>query len=509
MWMHRYQRHALAIGLGILQAVALSDPAGGALSALLQLLSMVGLLVIIRQGSTFQTAWLFATSWLCATVWWLYIALHTFGQLPAPLTILAIVLLCGGLAVYYAASIWLYQWSQPSCHPVLQGLVFAACWTAAEMARAQWFTGFPWGAIGYAHVDGRLSHLAPFIGVYGIGFAAALLSAWMVSWWSGAQAKWRWLCLSGLVVVLPNSLPMPEEELGKVSVALLQGNIPQDLKFASGRQDALHWYQEQLLQSQAQVTVLPETAIPYFKEELPTGYWDAINNTFASGEKVALMGMPTRDPAKGFGNSVIALGLDEGPKQYNKHHLVPFGEFTPDTLKWFTRMLRLDFADFNRGEEGPLPMAWKGQQLAVNICYEDLFGEELAKSFVREAGRTPTVMVNVSNIAWFGDTVVIPQHLQIARMRSMEFKTPTIRATNSGGTAIINAQGVITHQLTPYTRGVLKGDVASQAGTITPFAFWAGHWGLKPLWAICLGIMLWAATKTWRSRKGETALADQ
>ena len=507
MLMHRYQRHALAIGLGSVQAIALSYPLGGAVSAMLQLLSMAGLLVIVRQGSAFQTAWLFASSWLCGTVWWLYIALHTFGQLPAPLTMVTILLLCGGLAMYYAATTWVYRWSLTGCHPVWQGLVFAACWTAAEMARAQWFTGFPWGAIGYAHVDGMLSSMAPYTGVYGIGFTAALLSAWMASWWVGVQTKWRWLCLAGLLVALPNRLPMPMPAIGKVSVALLQGNIPQNLKFASGRQDALHWYQEQLLTSQAQVTVLPETAIPYFKEELPTAYWETISNTFASGEQVALIGMPTRDRQKGFGNSVIALGLDEGPKQYNKHHLVPFGEFTPDSLKWFTQRLRLDFADFNRGEEGPLPMAWRGQQLAVNICYEDLFGEELAKSFVRDANRTPTVMVNVSNIAWFGDTVVIPQHLQIARMRSLEFKTPTIRATNSGGTAIINAQGVITHQLAPYTRGVLKGEVASQAGVVTPFAYWAGHWGLKPLWAICLGIMLWAAVKTWRSRKGQTAPA--
>ena len=505
----RFQRYALAVGFGGLQAWALSYPFGGNWSALLQLLSMFACLLLMQKKATFQTAWLFATSWLCGTVWWLYIALHTFGQLPILLTLIAIGLLCGGLALYYAAAVQICQWASSGLHPVWQGVVFAASWTAAEMARAQWFTGFPWGAIGYAHVQSWLSALAPWTGVYGIGFAAALISAWMAWISQHAHPRWRWLCCLGLLAALPMDMPKPENTGSTLSVALFQGNIAQDLKFASGREDALNWYLNQLMQSHAQVSVLPETAIPYFKEELPGNYWETIAGKFASGQQAALIGIPTRDREKGYGNSAIALGMEGEPTQYNKHHLVPFGEFTPAMFRWFTNLLALGFADFNRGPAGALPFAWKGNQLAVNICYEDLFGEELAKSYVANPLRVPTMMVNISNIAWFGHTVVIPQHLQIARMRSLEFQTPTIRATNSGGTAIINAQGVIIDQLEPYTRDVLVGEVPTRPGVITPYAYWAGHWGLKPMWGWCLGIMLFGLFKNWRWLRSQRTVPDQ
>jgi apolipoprotein N-acyltransferase len=116
--------------------------------------------------------------------------------------------------------------------------------------------------------------------------------------------------------------------------------------------------------------------------------------------------------------------------------------------------------------------------------------------------------VNISNIDWFGDTVVIPQHLNIARMRSLEFDRPSIRATNSGGTAIINAQGEITQQLKPFTRGVLQGEVASVDKAITPFAYWAGHWGLKPLWLLCLALVAWLIRQSKKNQKTNELLAS-
>ena len=164
-------------------------------------------------------------------------------------------------------------------------------------------------------------------------------------------------------------------------------------------------------------------------------------------------------------------------------------------------MLSLGLGDFERGSDKPAPFTWKLHKFALNICYEDVFGEELAKRFVQGQDRVPTVLVNISNIDWFGDTVVIPQHLNIARMRSLEFDRPSIRATNSGGTAIINAQGKITHQLEPFTRGVLKGEVTSIDKDITPFAFWAGHWGLKPLWLLCLALLAWLIRQSKKNQK--------
>ena len=156
-------------------------------------------------------------------------------------------------------------------------------------------------------------------------------------------------------------------------------------------------------------------------------------------------------------------------------------------------MLNIPLGDFNRGTVGQASFEWAGQRIAPNICYEDLFGEELAARFADPA-QAPTVMVNFSNIGWFGNTLAIDQHLQISRMRTLELERPMVRATNTGATAIIDHRGVVTHQLERHTRGVLRAQVqgrgqgVSADDAITPFAWWASRWGLWPLW--CAGLLV-------------------
>jgi apolipoprotein N-acyltransferase len=368
-------------------------------------------------------------------------------------------------------------------------VLFASCWTLAELARAQWFTGFPWSAIGYAHVNSLLSYAAPWVGVYGIGFIAAFVSSWIAIQILTPE-KSTFLKIKIAVVLLLISFPAirQEDELGKVlKVNLLQANISQTTKFNSGRQQALDWYAKELQKTQAEITVLPEIAIPYFENELPAGYWDALTGKFKDEKQVALLGIPTLDKDKGYGNSAVGLGFGV-ERQYDKYHLVPFGEFTPESMKWFTRLMVNDMGDFNKGAVKQPPFIWQGHNFSMTICYEDLFGEDLAIRFV-DTDQIPTVFVNISNIAWFGDSMVVNQHLDIARMRSLEFERPTIRATNTGGTAIISAEGRIVQQLPSFVRGNLQGQVLSKNSGITPFAYWAGHWGLMPLWLICLFIM--------------------
>jgi apolipoprotein N-acyltransferase len=151
-------------------------------------------------------------------------------------------------------------------------------------------------------------------------------------------------------------------------------------------------------------------------------------------------------------------------------------------------MMNIPLGDFNRGAVGQPSFEWAGQRWAPNICYEDLFGDELARRFVDEK-TAPTVLVNVSNIGWFGNTVAIDQHLQISRMRALELGRPMVRATNTGATVIINHRGEITHSLPRHTRGVLTGSVQGRTG-VTPFAWWAGRLGLWPLWIFGVAIIL-------------------
>ncbi|WP_414702928.1 apolipoprotein N-acyltransferase [Polaromonas sp. UBA4122] len=472
----------------------------------LQVLALV-LLVAQLDGcrSWKRAAWLgglFATAMLCATFWWLYISMHVYGGLAAPLTVLAIVLLAAFLALYYAAASGLFVVLAP-VQRAPRVLVFAALWLLAELARVKLFTGFPWGEGGYAHVDGWARPLAAWVGVHGLSFVAALVAAWLAM--SLRPPRTRWLTVLSLVLLsvavawLPvlntvhiEDTPAPSEAL---SVTLLQGNIPQDEKFQSGTgvATALRWYGEQLRDAKTQLVVAPETAIPLLPQQLPKDYWQALQSRFATGQQAALIGLPLGSFQAGYTNSVIGLKPNEPnllepprPYGYDKNHLVPFGEFIPTGFRWFTERMQIPLGDFNRGAVGQASFDWKGQRLAPNICYEDLFGEELGARFT-DAALAPTIFVNLSNIAWFGNTIAIDQHLQISRMRALEFDRPMIRATNTGATVIIDHRGQVTHSLPRYTRGALVGEVEGRSG-ITPYAWWVSRYGLWPLWALGLAV---------------------
>jgi apolipoprotein N-acyltransferase len=290
----------------------------------------------------------------------------------------------------------------------------------------------------------------------------------------------------------------PAAQGRKLSVALLQGNIPQDVKFEPGAGIALSldWYARQLQQSDATLVVTPETAVPLLPQQLPVGYLEAIEQRYTQGKQAALVGIPLGNSKEGYSNSVIGFSPGAKTYRYDKHHLVPFGEFIPPLFKWFVRMMNIPLGDFNRGALPQAPFAWQGERLAPNICYEDLFGEELAANF-RDPARAPTILVNMSNIGWFGDTVAIDQHLAISRMRAIEFHRPVIRATNTGATAIIDARGRVAHSLPRLVRGVLTGDVQGRTD-ITPYAAWLARFGLAPLWLAALAALLAAR---WAGRR--------
>ncbi|MCB1987673.1 MAG: apolipoprotein N-acyltransferase, partial [Burkholderiaceae bacterium] len=186
-------------------------------------------------------------------------------------------------------------------------------------------------------------------------------------------------------------------------------------------------------------------------------YLDAIAQHFSQEGQATLLGIPLGSLEAGYTNSVLGFAPGQAvPYRYDKHHLVPFGEFVPPFFRWFTERMNIPLGDFSRGGLAQAPFAWHGERIAPNICYEDLFGEELGAHFARPES-APTVFVNLSNIGWFGNTLAIDQHLSISRMRALEFERPMVRATNTGATAIIDHRGVVTHQLERHARGMLKG----------------------------------------------------
>jgi apolipoprotein N-acyltransferase len=467
----------------------------------------VALLVLLLQDASPRRAaligWCFGTGWLCAGVWWLFISMHRYGGLPAPLAAGAVLALAAALSLYLALAC--AAWARWQRGGLQAALLFAALWLLAELARGVWFTGFPWVASGYALVDAPLAALAPWAGVYAMGAWLALAGCGLALVLRSKGLQWGALALAAGVALAAWAVPRGfTKPAGEVGVALLQPNVPQDEKFAATRlPETLAWVARELYGARAELVIAPETAVPLLPFQLKDyapGYWEQLQAHFAVPGRAALVGVPLGDFDRGYTNSVVGLNDAPEPYRYDKHHLVPFGEFIPTGFRWFTEMMNIPLGDFARGVTHPPSFVALGQRIAPNICYEDLFGEELARRFLDPA-TAPTLLANVSNIGWFGDTIAVAQHLHISRLRSLELQRPMLRATNTGATAVIDHEGRVAAQLAPHTQGVLVARVQGREG-VTPYAAWAGRFGLWPLWLAGLLLVAACAGSATRADKG-------
>ncbi|XHS78950.1 apolipoprotein N-acyltransferase [Burkholderiaceae bacterium UC74_6] len=455
----------------------------------LQILALAGLAALSDRARPKRAAflgWSFGLGWMVTGLWWLYISLHDFGSLPAPFAVGALLLLSIFLGHYYAVALSLMVWLVP------RGLwrvpAFAAAWLLAELARATFFTGFPWIASGYAHTLGPLSALAPWIGVYGICFVAAICAA--------ALASRNWRAIVPAVLLAAVGLVLPQDftvSSGELKVSLVQPNVRQDQKFdealMAGNLESLT---RQIEGASGQLIITPESVVP-----LPLGFMP--DESLARMEKVAaqhpvLLGVFLGDERTGYVNSHIALGTT--PRyEYGKRHLLPFGEFVPTGFHWFVRLLGIPMEDQATGRT-QAPLLVNGQRLRPLICYEDLFGEDFVQSALPGADEAD-IFINLSNLAWFGTVMVLDQHLQFSQMRALEFQRPFVRSTNTGATAVVDHRGRVTERLPAATRGVLEASVEGRRGS-TPYARWLGSLGLWPLWLLGLGLMALA----WRGAAG-------
>ena len=482
-----------ATALGALQTLAYVHTAAWPLP-----LATVALLAVLAARSSVGGAaaigLAYGTAWLGAGTWWLYVSLHDYGGLPAWMAVAAVAGLSAFLSLYLAAAAALFvRWRHGT--PGRDALLFAALWLLAELARGVIFTGFPWLASGYAQVDSPLAALAPWIGVYGIGAVGTGFAAWLGL--ALARRRGGVPAIAFAVMLVATALLGPGDHTtpaGSLSVTLLQGNVPQDEKFEqTAIPEQLAWAGMQLLAARGDLVVGPETLIPVLPYQLDPVWWQGLVDHFRQGRQAALIGLPLGDERVGYTNSVAGLSAAtrdaaDGWYRYDKHHLVPFGEFVPTGFHWFTQLMNIPLGDFDRGPVGEPSFAFHGQRIAPNICYEDLFGEELAARFV-DAAQAPTLFANLSNIGWFGDTIAIDQHLQISRMRALEFQRPMIRATNTGATVAIDHTGRVIASRPRFTQGTLEAAVEGRSGS-TPFAWWAARFGLWPLLGLALATIV-------------------
>jgi apolipoprotein N-acyltransferase len=274
------------------------------------------------------------------------------------------------------------------------------------------------------------------------------------------------------------------------------------MKFAPEQIEVtLSLYREMIQAAPADLIATPETAIPLLSRQLPPDYLQQLGNIVRRSGSHLVLGIPISDGPSQYANSVLGLSpvVAAPAYRYDKHHLVPFGEFIPVGARWFVDMMNIPLGDFTRGALLQPPFSVKDQWVLPNICYEDLFGEEiaaqLAASYFSGAPQA-TMLLNVSNIAWFGDSIALPQHLQISQMRALETGRPMLRATNTGATAIVNPKGEVAAQLPAFHQGVLAAPVQGYRG-LTPYIL-AGN-------KLVLVLAMLALAAAWLLRNGSPA----
>ncbi len=475
---------ALDLGAGAL-AVAGFAPVGLWPLPFLSLAVLFATLVradSLRAGFALGFAW--GLGFFLAGVSWIYVSLHVYGGMAAWLAALATLLFCAFLALFPAAAGAVAMRIRNPATRLLLALPLA--WGTSEWVRGWLFTGFPWLGLGYSQVPASpLAGFAPVVGAYGISYLLALcaaLAVWVLRQhgtrtsrlWAGVAVATLALAgqgLQGIGWTTPDGAP--------TSVALLQGNVPQNMKWQPElTHRTLALYARQAAASPARLIVLPETALPIFESELPDFYREGLADLGRRNGGDVLFGLPTGSPSGAYYNSVVSLG--SAPSQrYSKVHLVPFGEYIPlkPVWGWVIDVLHIPLSDFARGEKDQRPLAVGGQRVAANICYEDAFGEEIIRQLPEAS-----VLVNVSNLAWFGDSLAPWQHAQMSQMRALETGRMMLRATNTGLTAIIDAKGRIVAALPLFEGGSLGGTIQGYAGS-TPYV----RWGNAPV------LLVWAA----------------
>ncbi len=405
---------------------------------------------------------------------WIYVSLHDFGAMPILLAGTATLLFCALFALFPALA-GLFLAPIKTSPLSKQVLLFPAVWVLLEWIRSWIFTGFPWLAVGYSQAPlSPLAGYAPLLGVFGVSFFCAL-SAGLLSLMIGMHA-FRKRCVLLLVALWLVGFGLKQIEWTQPSgsaleVSLLQGNIPQEIKWREDQLvNTLETYRRLVDESTGQLIILPETAFPLFYHHVPKIYLEKFTAHAEKNGGDLLIGLPERTDNNHYYNSVLSFG--GSPTQiYRKSHLVPFGEFIPlrPVFGWLLDVLQIPLLDFSRGSPEQRPLKVAGQQVAVNICYEDAFGEEVIRQLPQA-----TLLANFSNDAWFGKSMAPMQHLQISQMRALETGRYMLRATNTGVTAVINPRGEVLSQLPLFTTATLQHEVRGYSGA-TPYVLWGNY----------------------------------
>lgn len=426
-----------------------------------------------RNGSAARAAWrgfIFGVGMFAVGVSWVYVSMHEFGNMPVPLAALATLVFVAILAAYPALlgfmqarflrrdSLW---------HAVL---VLPSLWVLFEWWRSWFLTGFPWLNLGYSQSDTWLAGYAPLVGVYGVSLAVVLCAGCAVACVQFPNYLGRLISLLALIWLggwgasvvewsAPDGDPM--------RVTLVQANVPLHEKWSPLNRDTLLERYRQLSESapSSHLIVWPESAIPATLHQVDPAYLEGLRDFARERGTDFLIGVIERDEnRRDYYNSVIVLGSSSDV--YRKQHLVPFGEYIPlePLSRWLMSTLRIPMSQLSSGTSPQLPLRAAGRSIGVSVCYEDAFGEELINALPQAS-----LLVNVSEDAWFGDSLAPHQRLQMARVRALETARPMLRAANTGPSAIIDHRGRVSSASPQFQQYLLHSEVQPMRG-MTPYA---------------------------------------
>ena len=480
--------------LGVLIALAAELPFGGWVQ--IPLLSLVwwrlSTLGTITLKKYFLLGLVFGLGYFVVGLWWLYISLHDVGGMNPLLSCMAVFLLSSYVALYFSVaclSIRLFKTSY------LSGLLLASIWVVSEYLRGELFTGFPWMGFAESQVNGPFASIAPYFGGLACTFLAVYTS------WQILQLKQNFvhnaatLLLAAFIPFFASLWSFTKPIGEPLTVELIQGNFPQSMIFRpEGVLKQIQFYSTAMTQSHAELIIAPETAFSWPEHDLPMGLLESLqhfSNDTSSNLLFGVIGRDSSSPSgREFSNRALGLLPAADSYRYDKNHLVPFGEFIPPGFHWFVNAFSVPLSDFARGgaEQANLMIRRKNQDplyAAITICYEDVFGGELA-SRIRNNAEPTNLLINLTNLAWFGKSQAPAQQLRLSQLRSLETGLPALRATNTGITAVLGPNGKVLTSLPEFTQATLSTKVQGYSGK-TPYVIW----GNFPILSISCLLLIW------------------
>lgn len=470
-------------------------------------LSPVLLLLLLRKLPPIKAAllgYVFGLGYFGHGVYWVYFSIHHFGNAPLWLAVIIMLGMVAILATYVALLAFVLNRFFSANNGLRYLLAFPSFWLALEMLRGVLFTGFPWLSLGYSQIDAALSTWAPLVGVLGVSYGVALSVGGLLCVVTQTTMRLKLIAILIISTVWFSTLLLKGviwvETAGKpINVALLQGNVPQEIKWMrSFHQINLDIYLKMSRQHRnADLIVWPETAIPAFYHRVKEDFLRELSQEASRYDSDIILGLPVMSESTG--NYFNGLYSVRHPGSfYFKRHLVPLGEYLP--LKPFSSII-LDFlnipmSDFSAGEKHQALLRGAGYAFASSICYEDAFQQSSLDGLPAAA-----YLVNVSNDTWFGDTIAPYQHLQMARMRALESGRYMLRSTNTGLTAIIDSRGKVKRQAPMFSRFALRGEITPLQGA-TPFV--QGGWWFMYIFSPGLLVLSFVLRRTNNKETNET-----